>query len=46
MGCRLLMRKQCSRRESMELSRLQKSHENDWEVDESMSSMEFGVSLS
>ena len=30
----------------MELSRLQKSNENDWEVDESMSLMEFGVLIS
>ena len=46
MGCRLLMEKQCSRRKGMGLSRLWKSNENDWAVDESMSSMEFGVPLS
>ena len=30
----------------MGLSRLQKSNENNWKVDENMSSMEFGVPLS
>ena len=30
----------------MGFSRLRKSNENDWEVDESMSLMEFGVPLS
>ena len=46
MGCRLSMGKQCSRGEGMGLSRLRKSNENDWKVDESMSLMEFGVHLS
>ena len=44
-GCRLSMGKQCSRREGMGLSRLRKSNENDWAVDESMSSMEFGAPM-
>ena len=30
----------------MGLSRLGKSNENDWKVDESMSSMKFGVPMS
>ena len=46
MGCRLPKEKQCSRREGMGLSRLWKSNENDWEVDENMSSMEFGSLMS
>ena len=40
------MEKQCSRREGMGLSRIRKSNENDWEVDGSMSSMEFGAPMS
>ena len=46
MGCRLSMGKQCNIREGMELSRLWKSNENEWKVDESMSSMEFGALVS
>ena len=46
MGCRLSIGKQCSRREGMGLSRLRKSNENNWKVDESMSSMESGVPMS
>ena len=46
MGCGLLMGKQCNRREGMGLSRLWKSNKNDWEVDERMSSMEFGAPMS
>ena len=30
----------------MGVSKLRKSNENDWEVDESMSSMEFGAPMS
>ena len=46
MGCRLLMGKQCNRRKAMGISRLWKSNENYWAVDESMSSMEFGAPMS
>ena len=46
MGCRLSIVKQCSRRKGMGLSRLRKNNENDWKVDESMSSMEFDVPMS
>ena len=46
MGCRLFLGKQCNRREGMGLSRLRKSNENDWAVDESISLMEFGAPMS